>query len=156
MERIPDTAADPNKEHLRARIGRGADQDLLDLFGISREGETGADAAEIDSGRAEIFEHGVYTKKDLPYINPTDPEVLAVLDHEEEVYPAFQFDHPIIHPVAAEVNRIIKSTGEMLPWEHAFWWISNNSFLDGQTPMAVMKAGESNFLLEAVRREMNT
>lgn len=156
MERNrPDNAEDLAAEQLSKRIRRGADSKLLNLFGEDRNGSDAASLAEIDSGRADLFDKGIFVKDEMPDIDADALELLAVTDHGETVYPAFQFNGSSLHPVAAEVNRIIKSRGEMLAWEHAFWWISNNGLLDGRTPFSALEAGEFDMLLEAVRREMN-
>ena len=146
----------PEIKQLQARIRRGADQDLMELFGETRDSNDLVAVAEIDSGRSEILGQGIFLASDLPHIDPATPEIIAILDHEEILYPGFQFNGVLLHPVVAEVNRIIKSTGEMLPWEHAFWWISNTNLLGGKTPLSILRAGEFDSLIEAARQEMSS
>lgn len=140
-------------ERLLARLKLGADRDLLALFGRDRDDQDD-DAAEIDSGRQELFAQGIFTQADLPDVDAAAAEVLAVTDHGEVIFPAFQFEGTNLHPVIAEVNRIIKSTGEMLAWEHGYWWVSNTGLLDGRTPLETLMAGDFEALLEAAKKEM--
>lgn len=117
---------------LHRHIQLGADQDLMDLFGASRDGES---AEIIDSGRQEILARGFLTEAD---VDGDDSELLTVVDHGVRLYPAFQFEAGTAVPLpgAAYANALLKSGG-FSSWEAAFWWVSNTGLLDGRTPLEV-------------------
>lgn len=68
------------------------------------------------------------------------------------VYPAFQFDEDgsVVSGVA-DVVKTLEST-QLSPWTLASWFISPEPDLDGQTPIAALRAGGKEAVLGVVRR----
>lgn len=121
---------------LARRLQLGADQDLLSLFGGDLD--DGSRVA-IETGRCEIFARGFLTEADIDIEGDTS-ELLAVVDHDELLYPGFQFEPGTTVPLpgAAYANSLLEAAG-FQPWETAFWWISNTLLLpDERTPLEVL------------------
>lgn len=153
---IAHISLEPNLADTQRRLRMGADTELLHLFGLSTPDEDPAAASEINSGRQAILEQGFFAAREAVGVVPEDPEVLIITDHGEDICPAFQFEPKsnLLRDGVGKINRIIKSSKDFLPWEHAFWWISNNGLLDGRTPIEVLEAGDLPLLTEAALREI--
>lgn len=68
------------------------------------------------------------------------------------VYPAFQFDESgsVVDGVA-DVLKLIEPT-QLSPWTLASWFVSPDLDLDGTQPIAALRAGGKEAVLEVVRR----
>ena len=137
---------------LSKRLQLGADHDLMALFGGDLDD---ASAEFVESGRREIFARGFLMGAD---IDGDTSELLAVMDHDEALFPGFQFEPGTAVPLpgAAYANGLLMSA-DFHPWEVAFWWISNTLLLpEERTPLEMldMKTPEAEaFLRQAVESQ---
>jgi hypothetical protein len=81
---------------------------------------------------------------------------ISVIHRGRDLFPLFQLQdkekwrttEP--YPVLAEILSILKGHSS---WQIAFWLVSNNGWLDGETPMANLTAPCQDRLIEAAVRE---
>lgn len=58
--------------------------------------------------------------------------IFSVPGPQEDLYPAFQFQDGTPHPTVARV--LAEMPEQKSSWQIAFWFVSNNGWLDGATP----------------------
>lgn len=127
------------------RIEKGADAELLALFGYGPdENQEG-----IDGLRRNVLKSGYFAKNEVDTTN-----IVGVLDHREEIYPAFQFDPSTKQPraIVQSVNSLFLDDKDFRNWEIAMWWISPNGYLDGLTPEETLGTSLED-ILESVAKE---
>lgn len=115
-------------DYIAQRISLGPDASLLELFGYNTQSDKTTGISEL---RKYVLETGFFITDEI------EPEgMIAIEDHEEIIYPAFQFDtenrQPL--PVVLTINNVLLSDDEMRPWEAAMWWCNENGYLDGRVP----------------------
>lgn len=59
-------------------------------------------------------------------------QIFSVRHRGGEYYPAFQFRDGRPHPAMRKV--LLSLPAQMTPWQRAFWFVSTNGWLDGDTP----------------------
>lgn len=133
-------------EDLRGRIELGADEDLLALFGRTPDSEN---RTSVDNIRRHVLSKNYLTEDKIG--DTSNPALLAISDHGETLYPAFQFEPGTaeLRPQAAVINHVLKTLTPdgLRPWEIATWWVAGNGYLDGDSPVNVMLQNDSDHLL---------
>lgn len=130
----------PEQAKLRARLKLGADEELSAMFGPQ--------GTEVASRlRANVLQNGFFTAAEIRDVKA--PGLLVITDHDEDIYPAFQFEPGTaeLAPQAAVANMCLNTIEGMRAWEVAMWWVSSNGYLDGPTPVEILSDGDPEGLL---------
>lgn len=107
--------------------------------------------ADTEALRRKILsKYEMLPETDLLRAWRAENKILAVMHEGQLVYPAFQFDEkasPL--PSVAELLTILRRDTRMNDWDHLTWFVCNNGWLRGYTPVERMQSDIESVLMAA-------